>query len=140
MHGSTEAMVDHLICALAERGIASEKFNLTVTALGRLAVSLLDAATLVIGSSTVLMGAHPSVIHATAVANVLRPKVRHAAIIGSYGWATKMTEQLTAKLPQLNVELLGRVLCKGLPLADDLAALDALADTIRDRHTALGLL
>ncbi|MGI6099535.1 MAG: FprA family A-type flavoprotein [Kiritimatiellia bacterium] len=140
MHGSTEAMVDHLICALAERGIASEKFNLTVTDLGRLAVSLLDAATLVIGSSTVLMGAHPSVIHATAVANVLRPKVRHAAIIGSYGWATKMTEQLTAMIPNLKVELLGTVLCKGLPQADDLAALDALADTIRDRHTALGLL
>ncbi|NLF86887.1 MAG: MBL fold metallo-hydrolase, partial [Lentisphaerae bacterium] len=37
MHGSTEAMVDHLVRALADRGVASEKFNLTVTDLGRLA-------------------------------------------------------------------------------------------------------
>ena len=140
MHGSTEAMVDHLVRALADRGVASEKFNLTVTDLGRLAMSLLDAATLVIGTSTVHLGAHPSVVHAAYVANAIRPKLKHAAIIGSYGWATKVPEQLAAMIPNLKVDLLGTVLCKGLPRTEDRAALDALADTIRERHAALGLL
>jgi flavorubredoxin len=140
MHGSTEVMVDHLIRALAQRGVESVKFNLTVTDLGRLAVALMDAATLVIGTSTVHLGAHPSVVHAAYVANAIRPKLKHAAIIGSYGWATKVTEQVAALIPNLKVDLLGAVLCKGLPRQEDLAALDALADAIRDRHAALGLL
>jgi hypothetical protein len=33
--------------------------------------------------------------------------------------------------------VLGTVLCKGLPRAETFAALDALADTIRDKHAAL---
>ncbi len=140
MHGSTEVMVDHLINALASRGIESAKFNLTVADLGHLAVSLMDAATLVIGTSTVHLGAHPSVVHATYVANAIRPKLKHAAIIGSYGWATKVVDQLAAMIPNLKVELLGTVLCKGLPRPDDRTALTALADTIRDRHARLGLL
>ncbi|NLF23135.1 MAG: FprA family A-type flavoprotein, partial [Lentisphaerae bacterium] len=63
-----------------------------------------------------------------------------AAIIGSYGWATKVVEQVSGLIPHLKVEVLGTVICKGLPRPADLAALDALADTIRDRHAALGLL
>ncbi len=140
MHGSTEVMVDHLIEALAARGVEAEKFNLTVADLGQLAMALMDAATLVVGASTVHLHAHPSVVHAVTVANAIRPKLKHAAIIGSYGWATKVAEQIGGMIPNLKVEVLGTVLCKGLPREADLAALDALADTIRDRHAALGLL
>ena len=140
MHGSTEIMVDHLVDALAARGVEAMKFNLTVTDLGQLAMSLIDAATLVIGTSTVHLGAHPAVVYAATVANAIRPKARHAAIIGSYGWATKVVEQVSGLIPHLKVEVLGTVICKGLPRPTDLAALDALADTIRDRHAALGLL
>jgi len=37
MHGSTQAMVDHLIGALVQRGIEVEPFNLSVTDTGDLA-------------------------------------------------------------------------------------------------------
>ena len=140
MHGSTEVMVDHLVDALSIRGIEVSKFNLTVTDLGQLAMALMDAATLVIGTSTVHLGAHPTAVHATHVANAIRPKLKYAAIIGSYGWATKAVEQLTGMIPNIKAEILGTVMCKGLPRPADLAALDALADTIRDRHVALGLI
>ena len=39
-------MVDHLISALADRGVCVEPFNMTVTDLGRLATTLVDAATI----------------------------------------------------------------------------------------------
>ncbi|MDD5705306.1 MAG: FprA family A-type flavoprotein [Kiritimatiellae bacterium] len=137
MHGSTEAMVERLVRALITRGVDVQPFNLAVTDIGMLAMSLVDAATIVIGTPTVHVGPHPAVFNATHLANALRPKLRYAAIIGSYGWGTQAAEQLAALIPNLKVEVLGTVLCKGMPRPADLAAVDALADTIKTRHGSL---
>lgn len=137
MHGSTQAMVDYLTAALVERGIEVKLFDLSVTDIGKLAMALVDAATVVIGTPTVHGGPHPMVYSATHLANALRPKLRYAAIIGSYGWGTKAVEQIEALIPNLKVEVLGTVLCKGYPGEDTLAALDALADAIQEKHEGL---
>lgn len=137
MHGSTEIMVDHLLDALVERGVKVCKYELSVTDIGKLAIDLVDAATIVIGAPTVHYGPHPVVFSAVNLANVLRPKLKHAAIIGSYGWATKAVEQISGLIPNLKVEVLGTVMCKGKPRAEDLAALDQLADAIAEKHKAL---
>jgi flavorubredoxin len=137
MHDSTELMVDHLTSALVERGVSVQRFELSTTDIGRLAMARVDAATIVIGTPTVLMGPHPTVVAATYLANALRPKLRYAAIIGSYGWGTKAVEQISALIPNLKVDVLSTVLCRGMPRGDTFAALDALADTIRDKHAAL---
>ncbi|NLB60636.1 MAG: FprA family A-type flavoprotein [Lentisphaerae bacterium] len=137
MHGSTEIMVDHLVAALAKRGVSVQKFELASTDIGKLAMALVDAATLVIGTPTVHWGPHPHVFAAAHLANALRPKLKYAAIIGSYGWGTKAVEQLAGLIPNLKVELLGSVLCKGAPAAATLAQVDALADAIQAKHTAL---
>lgn len=137
MHGSTESMVNYLVSSLAEYGIRVQKFDLSVTDLGKLAIALVDAATIVIGTPTVHVGPHPSVFSATHLANALRPKLRYAAIIGSYGWGTKAVEQISGLIPNLKVEVLGTVLCKGLPRAEDFAALDALADKIKEKHSEI---
>ena len=137
MHGSTEAMVNHLVGCLAERGIKVQKFDLSVTDLGKLAMALVDAATIVIGTPTVHAGPHPLVFSATSLANALRPKLKYAAIIGSYGWGTRAVEQISGLIPNLKVEVLGAALCKGFPRAADFAALDALADKIKEKHAGL---
>ena len=137
MHGSTEIMVDRLLDALVERGVKVQKYELSVTDIGKLAIDLVDAATIVIGTPTVHFGPHPAVFSATHLANALRPKLKYAAIIGSYGWGTKAVEQISGLIPNLKVEVLGTVLCKGKPRAEDLAALDALADAIAEKHRAL---
>jgi len=137
MHGSTETLVNHLVGSLAERGIKVQKFELSVTDLGKLAIALVDAATIVIGTPTVHLGPHPLIFSATHLANALRPKLRHAAIIGSYGWGTKAVEQISGLIPNLKVEVLGTVLCKGLPRAEDFAALDSLADKIKEKHSEI---
>jgi flavorubredoxin len=137
MHGSTELMVNHLVAALAERDVRVMKFELSTTDIGRLAMALVDAATIVIGTPTVHLGPHPSVFSVTHLANALRPKLRFAAIIGSYGWGTKAVEQISGLIPNLKVEVLGTVMCKGVPRAESFAALETLADKIRDKHRGL---
>ncbi len=137
MHGSTELMVDHLVSALAERGVAVQKFELTTTDIGKLAMALVEAATIVVGAPTVHVGPHPAVFSATHLANALRPKLKYAAIIGSYGWNTQVIERIAGLIPNLKVEVLGTVLSKGVPREATFAELDALADTIRDKHATL---
>ena len=139
MHGSTLIMVDHLVDALVERGVTVERFNLAATDIGKLAMALVDAATIVIGSPTVLTGAHPNVVYAAYLANALRPKVRFVSIIGSYGWGGKMVQQLAGLIPNLKVEVLDPIIVKGRPRDEDFAALGKLAATIAEKHNALNL-
>jgi flavorubredoxin len=138
MHGSTRQMVEHLVEALAERGVTVKQFDLTVTDIGKLATALVDAATIVIGTPTILVGPHPKVVYAAFLANALRPKVKFVSIIGSYGWGGKAVEQLAAMIPNLKVEVLEPVLCKGLPHPADFEALEKLAATIAQKHKAEG--
>jgi len=134
MHGSTRKMVEYLVGALVQRGVTVQQFDLTVTDIGKLAIALVDAATIVIGTPTILVGSHPNVAYATLLANALRPKVRFVSIIGSYGWGGKAVEQLAAMIPNLKVEILEPVLSKGLPKEADFKALDNLATTITEKH------
>lgn len=139
MHGSTQRMVEHFVDALIERNITVRQFNLTAADIGELAMALVDAATIVLGSPTVLTGAHPKVAYAAILANALRPKTRFASIIGSFGWGGRMVEQITALVPNLKVELIEPVVVKGYPKDDDFAALDKLADEILAKHKGIGV-
>jgi len=139
MHGSTQIMADYLTEALAARGVQVEKFNLAVADTGKMAMALVDAATIVVGSPTVLAGAHPQVISACFLANALRPKVKFASVIGSYGWGGKMVEQISETISNLKVELLEPVVIPGLPREEDYKALDRLASDILAKHKESGL-
>jgi flavorubredoxin len=107
--------------------------------IGQLAMALVDAATIVVAAPTVHVGPHPAVFNAVVLANSFRPKARFAAIIGSYGWASKMVDIVKGAMPGLQVELLPSVIAKGSPKPADLAAVDALAGTIAAKHKELGL-
>ncbi|MEN6310301.1 MAG: FprA family A-type flavoprotein [Acidobacteriota bacterium] len=139
MHGSTALMVDRLAGALAERGVTVFPFNMAAADIGKLAMSMVDAATIIVGAPTVHVGPHPALLYAVILANALRPKARFASIIGSYGWASKMVDTIKASLPNLKVELLEPVICKGLPREQDFLALDKLADAVAAKHGELGL-
>ncbi len=138
MHASTRAMVEYFVGALIFRGVTVKQFDLVVTDLGKLAAALVDAATIVIGTPTVLGGAHPNVAYAAFVANAIRPNLKFASIIGSYGWGGKTVEQLAGMIPNLKVEILEPVLSKGFPKEADFKALDNLADAIAHKHKECG--
>jgi len=134
MHGSTQKMVDHFSRELIKRGVKVELFDLSVTDIGKLAMALVDAATIVIGSPTVHVGPHPIVANTAILANAIKPKARYAAVIGSYGWATKMVDGILALLPNLKVEVLGSVVAKGQAKAASLDELTQLAELIYLKH------
>jgi len=140
MHGSTAKMVSYFVDALIERGITVKQFELSTVDIGKLAMALVDAATIVIGSPTVLIGPHPCAAYAALLANALRPKVKFASIIGSFGWGSKMVEQLTSMLPNLKAEILEPVITKGFPKDNDFIALDRLADEILGKHKEFGII
>jgi len=140
MHGSTLKMVDRLTAALADRGVTVERFDLTTADLGDIAMSLVDAATIVIGTPAVLTGPHPKTIEIAYLAGALRPKTKFVSIIGSFGWGQRIVDVLGGLIAPLKAELLTPVLAKGAPRAEDMQAIDALADTIAAKHHEAGLL
>ncbi len=138
MHGSTRLMVDHLVSALAGHDVRIELFNLAVADIGKLAMALVDAGTIVVGTPTVLAGPHPLAAYGAFLTNALRPKAQFISIVGSYGWGGKTVEMLAGMIPNLKVEVLDPVLCKGLPSKTDLDALDRLAAAIAQKHKEHG--
>lgn len=115
MHGSTRAVVDHLVGKLLERGVAVKPFNLTVADIGELAMALVEAAGIVIATPMVLAGPHPSALYAAYLIGALRPKMRFTAVIGSYGWGGRAAEAIKKMLTNLKVEMLEPVIVKGYP-------------------------
>jgi flavorubredoxin len=138
MHGSTKKMVDYLVSALATRGVNVEQFDVSVTDIGKLAMALVDAGTIVIGTPTVMVGPHPLIAYAALLANALKPKAKFATIIGSYGWGTKAVDTIVSLVPNLKVEIIPPVICKGQPREADYQALEKLAETIAQKHKESG--
>ncbi|MCP4148142.1 MAG: FprA family A-type flavoprotein [bacterium] len=137
MHESTEKMASYLTDKLMEKGITVKPFNLISADLGHLAMALVDAATIIIGTPTVLAGPHPAAVYAATLVNALKPKTKYATIIGSYGWGGKAVEVLQANLNRIKVEFLEPILIKGHPTGDDYHRLDKLAEEIHKRHQEL---
>jgi len=140
MHGSTLKMVDRLTAALVDRGVNVERFDLTTSDLGEIAMSLVDAATIVIGTPAVLTGPHPGTIEIAYLAGALRPKAQFVSIVGSFGWGQRIVEVLGGLIAPLKAELLTPVFAKGEPRAADMRAIDALAEMIAAKHHEAGLL
>ena len=110
-----------------------------MTDIGKLAMSLVDAATIIIGTPTVLAGPHPDAVFAAYLANALRPKLKYASIIGSYLWGGRTVDVLKGMLPNLKVELIEPVLVKGLPKETDYESLEKMADAIAEKHKTLSM-
>jgi len=140
MHGSTKKMVDYLTEVLVEKGLTVEQYDMAVTDIGKLAISLVDAATIVIGSPTVLSGPHPAAASATFLANALRPKAQFVSIIGSFGWGGRTLEILSGMIYNIKAEVIQPLLIKGYPKEADFKLIEDMADTIVQKHKEIGLL
>lgn len=137
MHGSTAKMVSFLTDALIERGIEVQPYDLSKSDLGDIAMTTLDAATIVIATPTVLFGPHPVALNAAYILSALRPKTKFISVIGSFGWGGKTVQTLVDTLSHLSAEVIDPVYIRGYPTGEDLVALNALADTIVKKHEGL---
>jgi len=85
-----------------------------------------------------LFGSH--IASAVFLANALKPKLKFAAIIGSYGWGSRMVPQLKGFMSGLKLDYIESVEVKGEPGRGDLKALEELACEIKKRHVEAGLI
>ncbi|NSW51893.1 MAG: FprA family A-type flavoprotein [Anaerolineae bacterium] len=139
MHHSTLHMVERLTAALGNLGVTVKPFNLETADTGQIALSLVDAATVILASPTLLGGPHPSMANIIAIAALLKPKAPFLGFIGSYGWANTTVRRVESMVEPLGKEWLPPVTHKGLPNEDTYAALDRLAETIAEKHKSIGL-
>ena len=140
MHGSTDKISEYFISSLKNKGISVKAFNLADADTGDIAMALVDAATAVIGTPTVLAGPHPKAVFAAYLVKVLRPKTKFLSVIGSYGCGGKTVEFLADMLSSVGAEVLEPVLVKGYPKDSDFSLLDGLAEKIKEKHRQSGLL
>lgn len=139
MYESTKEMVDYMSEKLSDKGIIVKPFNVVDEDLGELAMELVDACTVVFGSSMVLAGPHPAAVTAAYLVGILRPKVKFISFIGSYGWGGVLTEKLEQSLSGIKAEKLEPVIIKGKPKQEDFEKLDVLIEEIYQKHKSLGL-
>lgn len=140
MYGSTEEMVQYVKKGLENAGINVYTHDIVRDDLGDLAVKLVDAATIVVGASMVLAGPHPMAINACILANALKPKVKFASVIGSYGWGGKLTETIVSLFTSIKPEFVQPVVIKGKLKEADFTELDKLINSIIDKHKSINIL
>lgn len=139
MYESTKQMVDYMTEKLSDKGIEAKPFNVVEEDLGELAMELVEACTVVFGSSMVLAGPHPAAVTAAYLAGILRPKTKFVSFIGSYGWGGVLTKKLEEALSAVKCEKLESVIIKGKPKAEDFEKLDVLIEEIYQKHKSLNL-
>lgn len=139
MYESTKEMVDYMCDKLSAKGIKTKPFNVVEEDLGELAMELVEACTVVFGSSMVLAGPHPAAVTTAYLTGILRPKAKFVSFIGSYGWGGILTEKLEQSLSAIKAEKLEPVIVKGKPRKEDFEKLDVLIDEIYQKHKSLGL-
>lgn len=137
MHGSVEGIVQYLTDKFTEKGIFVKPFNLNKTDIGELAMALVDASTIIIGSPMVLAGPHPSIASAAVLVNALRPKTRFVSVVGSFGWGGKLVEVLTSLISNVKAEVIEPVLVKGIAKKEDYQRLDNLINIIVEKNKNL---
>lgn len=139
MYNSTEEMIDYIAKNLNAKGIKTQVFDIVTGDLGDLAMGLVDATTIVLGSSMVLAGPHPMAVNVAYLANILKPKAKFATFVGSYGWGGNLFGTLGQMLSGLKVESIEPVLVKGKPKKEDYEKLDILIEEIYNKHKSLNL-
>lgn len=140
MYDSTKMMAEYLAKSLRDKGINIELMDVIEIDHGELAMHLVNAATVVFGSSMVLAGPHPAMVSTAYLISALRPKIKNLSFIGSYGWGGNLTGKIEDMFALLKPEKLDYVIIKGAPKDEDYKKLDSLADAIYSKHKDLGLL
>lgn len=139
MYGSTEEMIDYLVEKLNAKGIKTEKFDIVTGDLGDLAMGLVDATAIILGSSMVLASPHPMAANVAYLANLLRPKAKIASFVGSYGWGGNLFGKLSEMLSGLKLDVIEPLLVKGKPKKDDFKKLDEMVEIIYTKFSSYHL-
>lgn len=133
MWGATGRLAKAVMTGLSDEGIEVVPYDLTVADTSHIARDLVDASAIVLGSPTVLGGLHPLAAYALSLVKALRPRVKVAAFIGSYGWGGGAAAQAKGLLEPAGFEIVGAVDVRGTPGEQELSDAVQLGRTIAKR-------
>jgi flavorubredoxin len=119
MWSSTEAMIKTMAETLLSEGVEVSLYNLVNSDTGEIAKDLVDSRAIVLGMPTVLAGMHPIAIYAAYLVKTLRPPLKYAAILSSYGWAGGALRQALEILGPTKIEVVGTLEINGPPSISD---------------------
>jgi len=136
MWGSTEKMVRPMIDTLASEGIELAVYNLAVADIGDIAKDLVDSRAIVLGTPTVLAGAHPLAVYATYLVKALKPPLKYGVVLSSFGWGGGAIKHVQEVLGQTKMEIVGALEINGPPTENDINKISetgkALANKIKE--------
>ncbi|HMK48208.1 MAG TPA: FprA family A-type flavoprotein [Methanocella sp.] len=107
MWGSTEKMAHILAAGLIDEGGVEVKFyNIRKSPSSEIVNEILDSKAILIGSSTLNNGIFPSVGGFMYYLKGLKPKHKIAVGFGSYGWMGGAVKEITARLKDMELEVM----------------------------------
>jgi flavorubredoxin len=87
--------------------------------IGDVAKDLVDSRAIVLGSPTVLGGAHPLAVYATYLVKALKPPTKYAVVLSSYGWGGGAIKHIQETLGPTKMEIVGALEINGPPTESD---------------------
>ena len=138
MWNSTEKMIRTIADVLASEGIEIARHNLVTADIGDIAKDLVDSRAIVLGTPTVLGGAHPIAMYATYLVRALKPPTKYAVVLSSYGWAGGAIKHVQETLGPTKMEIVGALEINGPPTEADIDKIvgfgKALASKIKSEN------
>ncbi len=133
MWNSTERMIRCFVDTLQAQGVEVSLYNLLFSDVADVASDLVDSRAMVVGTPVVLGGMHPLAFYATYLVKALRPPLRYAVIVSSYGWAGGAVKQAVEMLSTLKLEVVGTVETNGPPAKEDMEKVRTTAEILAER-------
>lgn len=133
MWGNTEILAKTIVDAISSEGVEVVPYNMMTADVSHISRDLVDASAVVVGSPTLLAGIHPLVGTVVGLVKGLRPRVKLAAIFGSYGWVGGATDQIKNILQPSGIEIIDILKVRGKPRKEDLDKAENLGKLVAKR-------
>lgn len=136
MWSSTENMAKFMAESLIKEGIEVVLYNILISDIGELIKDLVDSRAIVLGAPTVLGGAHPLAIYIAYLMKCLRPPLKYAVFLSSYGWGGIAVKNLMEILGYLKIDVVGSIEVNGPPTDVEFKQISKLSKILAEKIKA----
>jgi flavorubredoxin len=133
MWGSTQTLERTITETIATDGVEAVPYNLTVADISNMLRDLVDASAVVIGTPTVLGGAHPLAVYAAELIASFGVRGKVAAVFGSFGWGGGAARRIKARLEQGGFEVVDTLEIRGPPKPEHVERAVALGKAVANK-------
>jgi flavorubredoxin len=133
MWKATESMMKSISEILLSEGIEVSIHDLSIADIGDIARDLVDSSAIVLGAPTVLGGMHPLAIFASYLVRALRPPLKYAVVLSSYGWGGGAVKQALEILGPAKIEVVASYEINGPPSEEDHERIAEIGKTLSEK-------